>query len=314
MIHRPTPFLSVVSPVYGCKACLTSLHQRLTASLSEITSHYEIILVNDGSPDGAWDMIKELCAQDPNVKGLNLSRNFGQHYAITAGLSKCKGEWIVVMDCDLQDQPEEISKLYHKAMEGYDIVLAKRVHRQDSFFKKAFSSCFYSFLSYMTETKQDGTIANFGIYKKKVIDSINRMEDHIRFFPTMVKWVGYKSTSIEINHAERSIGETSYSFKKLVKLAVDTTLSFSDKPLRLSILFGMSISFLSFLFAVVNLIKYWQGEILVSGWASLIVSIWFLSGLIIAIIGIVGLYIGKIFEKVKNRPTFIIDEEVNLSE
>lgn len=305
------PLLSVVSPVYGCEECLARLHERLCESLSRITDNYEIILVNDGSPDNAWRGIRNICALNSKVKGINLSRNFGQHYAISAGLKKCNGDFVIVMDCDLQDQPEEIHKLYEKVLEGYDIVLAKRVMRKDSFLKKVSSKIFYNFLSYMTETKQDGTIANFGIYRKKVIDSINRMDDHIRFFPTMVKWVGYKSISIEIQHSERNIGQTSYSLKKLIKLAVDTILSFSDKPLRMSVFFGIFISLSSFLFAIINLIKYWNGEIIVSGWTSLIVSIWFLSGLIIAIIGIVGLYVGKTFEKVKNRPLFIIDEEIN---
>jgi glycosyltransferase involved in cell wall biosynthesis len=311
-MKNTAPYISVIAPVYGCKECLHELHDRLTVTLSSINENYEILLVNDSSPDNSWVTIEELCKADEHVKGLSLSRNFGQHAAISAGLENAKGEWVIVMDCDLQDQPEEIIKLHLKALEGFDIVLARRINRKDTYLKKTFSKYFYKFLSYMTETNQDSTIANFGIYNRKVISAINRMEDHIRFFPTMVKWVGFKLTSIEIIHAERSVGETSYNFKKLLKLATDTTLSFSDKPLRLTIKVGMMISILSFIFALYNLYLFTQGAILITGWTSLIISIWFLSGLIIAIIGTVGLYIGKIFEKVKNRPVYILDKKINI--
>jgi polyisoprenyl-phosphate glycosyltransferase len=305
-------FISVVTPVYGCKTALIELYIRLKDTLDKINPDFEIIFVNDASPDDAWETIVELAQKDKRVKGINLSRNFGQHYAITAGLDHCKGEWVVVMDCDLQDQPEDIQNLFLKVSEGHDIVLGRRTIRFDSFFKKMLSKIFYFILAYLTETKQDYKIGNFGIYNKKVIQSIKKLGDNNRYLPTMVRWVGFKSETIEIIHAGRIYGKTSYSLKKLVHLALNTILSFSDKPLRITIKFGMLISFLSVIYAFYILIRYIQNSIIITGWTSLIISIWFLSGIIIFVLGIVGLYIGKTFEKVKDRPLYIIDSVMNI--
>ncbi len=304
-------FISVVTPVYGCKTALIELYIRLKDTLDKINPDFEIIFINDASPDGAWDTIVELAGKDSRVKGINFSRNFGQHYAITAGLDHCKGEWVVVMDCDLQDQPEEILKLYNKVLEGYDIVLARRLYRKDGIIKKQISKYFYLFLGYISENQQDYTVANFGIYHNKVIKAVISMKDSVRYFPTMVRWVGFKTTKVEVLHSERPSGKTSYTFNKLFKLALDVILSYSDKPLRLTVKFGLLISFLSLLFAIYNLYRFLTGQIVVAGWTSLIISVWFLSGMIIFILGIVGLYVGKTFEKVKERPIYIIKEIIN---
>jgi dolichol-phosphate mannosyltransferase len=305
--------ISVIIPVYMGKRTLIELYLRLRKSLSQITSNYEIILVNDASPDNVWDDILKLGKTDKKVKGINLSRNFGQHYAITAGISQSTGEWIVIMDCDLQDQPEEIVRLYNYAVsDKYDIVFGKRSQRMDSYFKTIFSKYFYKVLGYLTNTIQDPSIGNFGIYNQKVIKSILSMGDQIRYFPAMVRWVGYKSSSIEIEHAKRLEGKTSYSLGKLVTLATNVMLSFSDKPLKIVAVFGFFMSLVSLLFAGFNLIRYLIVEIPVTGWTSLIISIWFLSGLLLMVLGIVGLYIGKTFEKVKNRPLYIIMDSINI--
>jgi len=298
--------LSVVVPVYGCKTCLYELFFRLKDTLEKITPDFEIILVNDASPDSAWEVIEDLAKKDKRVKGIDLSRNFGQHYAITAGLDHCMGEWVVVMDCDLQDQPEEIIKLYNEAINGYQIVFAQRIKRKDKLLKRVTSRLFYSILGYLTNTNQDPTIANFGIYHKKVIDSIRNMGDYHRYFPTMVRWVGFEHTKICVSHAERVDGHTSYSLKMLTRLSVDIILSFSDKPLRLTVKFGFIMSCLSLIFALYNLILFFNNKILVPGYTSLIISVWFLSGLIITLLGVVGLYIGKTFDSVKGRPTYFI--------
>lgn len=301
-----SPLLSIVSPVYGCKTCLYELYTRLKESLEKITTDFEIILVNDGSPDGAWETIVELSIKDRRVKGINFSRNFGQHYAIAAGLDNCKGEWVVVMDCDLQDQPEEIIKLYDKTKEGFQIVFAQRFQRKDSWLKRIYSRLFYSVFGFMTDTIQDPAIANFGIYHKNVIDTICKMGDYHKYFPTMVRWVGFKYTKNRVSHAVRISGSSSYSFRKSVRLAVDIILSFSDKPLRLTVKFGFLISCLASAFAIYNLILFLDDKILVPGYTSLIISVWFLSGLTIMVLGVVGLYIGKTFDKVKGRPSYII--------
>ena len=303
------PHISIVTPVYGCRTCLYELYFRLKETLGKITPEFEIILINDASPDGAWETIVELATRDQRVKGISFSRNFGQHNAITAGLDHSKGEWVVVMDCDLQDQPEEIVNLYKEALKGYQIIYAQRFQRKDKFIKRVLSKLFYAAFSYLTNTDQDPTIANFGIYHKTVIDSIRNMGDSHRYFPTMIRWVGFKHMKLRVAHAERINGQSSYSFKMLIRLAVDNILTFSDKPLRLTVKFGFLISSLAIIFAIYNLILFFNNKILVPGYTSLIISVWFLAGLIIMVLGVVGLYIGKTFDTVKGRPPYLIMEK-----
>ncbi|WP_339832387.1 glycosyltransferase family 2 protein [uncultured Altibacter sp.] len=302
--------ISVVVPVYYGEHTLKELTQRVIATCKTLGADHELILVNDASPDASWEVIKQLHREDPKVRGINFSRNFGQHYAISAGLAAATGDWVVVMDYDLQDVPEAIPDLLKKAQEGFDVVLAKREQRQDGFFKKFFSRMFYSFLSYLSGARYDASVANFGIYHKEVIASINALPEKNRFFPSMVKWVGYKQTAIGVPHAKREEGTSSYTLKKLFNLSLDIILSYSDKPLRLTIKLGLIITVLASLFACVQLYKWYQGEIEVLGYTSLILSLWFLSGIIILILGVVGLYIGKIFENVKDRPTYIVKERL----
>ena len=302
--------ISIVVPVYYGEATIEELARRVEAVVSKLGMSMELVLVNDASPDNSWSVIKKLGKEIPGVKGINFSRNFGQHYAISAGLANVTGDWVVVMDCDLQDVPEEIEKLYHKALEGYDVVLAHRTVRKDSFFKRFFSRSFYRVLSYLSGVKYDPRVANFGIYNKEVIDTINGLPEKNRYFPSMIKWVGYKQTGVEVRHSERAEGTSSYNFKKLLNLSLDIVLSYSDKPLRLAIKLGLLITFLALLFSVVLIYRWYIGEIEVVGYTSVILSIWLLSGIIIFVLGVVGLYIGKIFENVKDRPTYIIKEMV----
>jgi len=304
--------ISVVSPVYRAENIVFELVRQIKESLQSITEDFEIILINDASLDNSWEKIIEECDKDKRVKGLNLSRNFGQHYAITAGLAYSHGEWVVVMDCDLQDRPDEIPNLYKKALEGYDSVFAQRKERNDSFLKKQFSKLFYKFFSYLTDTKQDATVANFGIYHRKVIDAILSMKDQIRFFPTMVQWVGFRKCYLPVRHDERHEGKSTYNFSKLLRLALNTMLAFSDKPLRITTKTGFFIALLSSVISVVYLFLYLMGHIKVIGFTSIILSMWFLAGIIMMILGMVGVYIGKVFEKVKERPTFIVAEIKNL--
>jgi dolichol-phosphate mannosyltransferase len=215
------------------------------------------------------------------------------------------------MDCDLQDQPSEIPKLLAKAKAGFDVVLAQRVTRKDWWFKRVGSRVFYKVLGYLTETKQDPLVANFGVYSHQVVAAINKMSETIRYFPTMVRWVGFRSTSVSVEHAARPDGRTTYNFRKLLNLALDICLAYSDKPLRLVVKTGFVVSAIGFVFAAFTLVKAFRGEIEVLGYASLIVSLWALSGLIIVIVGVVGLYVGKTFEGVKRRPAFVVAEELN---
>ncbi len=305
--------LSIVVPVYNGEPYIKELVERLIDTIQSIPADYEIILVNDASPDNSWQAIEKICASYNEVKGLNLSRNFGQHYAISAGLEIAKGDWAVVMDCDLQDIPEEIPKFYNKGIMGYDIVLGVRKNRKDGFMKKFFSFLFYKTLSWLTGVEYDYRIANFGIYNRKVINAIISMGDSIRYFPSMVKWVGFQSTTINIDHGNRKDGKSSYNFKRLMYLALDIILSYSDKPIRLAIKAGLIISLFSLIAAIYTFIKALIGQIEVPGYASLIISIWLFSGLIIAIIGIVGLYVSKTFQAARRRPIYIVSDKINIS-
>ena len=302
------PFISIVSPVYKAENIIVKLVSRIESAVSQLTNNFEIILIDDSSPDKSWEIIEKIAKSNHKVKGFKLSRNFGQHYAITCGLDQAHGDWVVVMDCDLQDQPEEIIKLFNKAQEGYDIVLGKRSDRKDSFLKRFISRMFYTTLSYLTGSKIDEQVANFGIYNKRVVDNICKLRESIRYFPTMVKWVGFKQTSISVDHAARVEGSSSYNFKMLFNLGLDIMLAYSDKPIRITIKLGFLVSFLTLLFGIYNFYLYLTNQIKVPGYTSLALSIWFLSGLIISILGIIGLYVGKIFEGVKSRPIYIISE------
>lgn len=303
--------LSFVIPVYQAENILLELINRISSAVNEITTEYEIILVDDGSKDASWNVIHEICTKDRRVIALKLSRNFGQQHAITAGLDFCKGDWTIVMDCDLQDRPEEIINLYNKAKDGFDIVFAKRTNRKDTFLTKIFSRLFYRMYSYLTGIKQDATIANFGIYNNKVIDVIKNMKEPMRAFSPMARWVGFTRTSIEVEHGARFHGKSSNTYSKRINLALDIILSYSDKPLKIIVSIGFIISLASFIAAFYMLYRYFNGEIVVLGYTSIILSIWLLGGLIIFILGIIGLYITRIFSGVKNRPLYIVDEKLN---
>lgn len=302
--------ISIVSPVYRAEKILPILVSEINLVMERIGEDYEIILVDDRSPDNSWEVMKVLSSQNPKIKSIRLSRNFGQHSAIFAGLTKTKGDWVVVMDCDMQDQPKEIAKLYKKALEGYDIVLGQRENRKDKFLKKLSSKLFYKVFNYLSGANFDNNVANFGIYHQKTIKSILDMKDYVKFFSLFINWIGFKSVSIPIEHGEREEGKSTYSVGRLFKQAFNVIISFSDKPLRLFINFGLSISVLSFIVGIYYLYLALTGKIAQPGFSSLILSIWFLSGIIISCIGIVGVYLGKTFDQAKGRPTFIIDEEV----
>ncbi|MBV4203420.1 glycosyltransferase family 2 protein [Bacteroides salyersiae] len=308
-----SPQISIISPIYKGEEMLSELVSRIKSNIIAISENFEIILVNDASPDNSWQLIQYECNKDERVKGINLSRNFGQHYAITAGLNHALGEWIVVMDCDLQDRPEEIPNLYKKAQEGYDIVLAQRTERQDSFFKRMSSALFYSIFSYLTDTKQDKSIANFGIFNQKAIRALLSMNDAVRYFPTMIQWVGFQKSYLPVVHAERKKGSSSYNLHSLLRLAFDNILGFSNKPLRLTVKLGFMISVLSLCLAVFYLIRYLYGNIAVSGFTTIVLSLWFIFGVTICLLGVLGLYIGRIFDQVKGRPHYIVQQTLNIN-
>jgi glycosyltransferase involved in cell wall biosynthesis len=301
------PHISVIIPVYKAEKCLDELYLRLKAALETITANFEIVLVEDCGGDNSWGIIERLAMTDARVRGIQFSRNFGQHYGITAGLDYCRGDWVVVMDCDLQDRPEEIPRLYAKVQEGYDIVLALRGTRSDPLLKRVTSWLFYKVFSYLADIEYDGDSGNFRIMSRKVVTNFNRMREQLRFFGGLVQWMGFSTTGIEVEHAERFEGKSTYTFAKLWRLASETIIAYSDKPLRLAVRLGFLMAFFSFCYGT-----YILGHALlygssIPGWNSLIVSLYFIGGIIISILGIIGIYLGKTFDESKRRPLYIVN-------
>lgn len=303
---KAAPHISVVIPVYKAERCLDELYRRLKESLDAITPQFEIILVEDCGGDSSWQVIERLASSDARVRGIQFSRNFGQHYGITAGLDNCNGDWIVVMDCDLQDRPEEIPRMYSKALEGFDIVLARRGRRSDPLLKRFTSWLYYVVFNYLADMNYDGETGNFRIMSRRVVDSFCTLRERLRFFGGLVAWLGFPVASIDVQHDERFEGQTTYTFRKLWKLASETIIAYSDKPLRLSIRFGFIISALAFSYGSYIIYRAIAYDAPITGWSSLIVSIYFLGGIIISILGILGVYLGKTFDEVKQRPLYIV--------
>ena len=301
--------ISVVVPLYKCSESVEELSSRLKSVLSDIAENYEVILVNDASPQNDWEIVHRLATEDVHIVGVNLSRRFGQHMAITAGLHYCHGSWIVVMDGDLQDKPEFIPNLYTKALEGYDAVFGRRVGRQDTFFKKFTSKWFVKIFNYLTESASGSTLSNFGIYSKQLIDNYLQFGEHYRVFPLLIKWQGFNVTDIEVDHDKRPYGKSAYSYFMLFSMALDVIVSHSNKPLKMSIQFGFFLSLLSFIYLCWLVVRKFIFDVPL-GWTSIMTSIFFIGGLLFANIGLLGLYIGKIYDETKGRPLFLVKEVI----
>lgn len=302
--------ISVVIPIYGCRAALPELHRRLTESVSSLTNDYELILVNDNCPQNSWEVIEEISKTDSHVKGIELSRNFGQMKAILAGLDYANGDWIVVMDCDLQDRPEEIPRLYAKAQEGYDAVFARRAERQDNPVKVFLANSFYKVYQFATDGNYDGAVCNFSIVKSDVIKNYCRMREQHRGYVMYIRWMGYHCTTIDVEHNDRYEGKSSYSLKKRMNMALELLTSQSDKVLRLFASMGFIMSLIAF-FVIIGLIIYHFTADVSVGWTSMIATTILMGGLIIMVVGIVGIYVGNIFMQTKDRPLYIVRQITN---
>jgi polyisoprenyl-phosphate glycosyltransferase len=303
------PKISVVSPVYKAEIIVHELVNQLHEQLKLITNEYEIILINDASPDFSWEKIVQESLKDNRVKGLNLSRNFGQHYAITAGLNFAKGDWVVIIDCDLQDNPKEILKLYNKAIEGYEIVKARRCVRKDTILKRMGSNVFFKIYSFFIDSKFDNSVGNFAIYSRIVVESYLEIHERGQALVLFSDWLGFNQISVDVEHNTRFVGNSSYTIRKLVNLAIENIVSQSNKPLKLFIKFGFLLSAFSLFYGVYLMICKFLYKIPL-GWTSIMVTIFFIGGLLFANLGIIGLYIGKIFDEVKNRPLYIIKNKI----
>ena len=296
--------ISVVIPVYGCRAALPELHRRLTDTLDRICESYEIILVDDHCPQNSWEEIDRICDSDSRVTGIKLSRNFGQIRAITAGLDQSIGEWVVVMDCDLQDRPENIEMLYKKALEGYDVVLGRRKERKDSFFKMAVSKLFYKIYDYFTDGRFDSAISNFSIANRKVIDAYCSMREQNRGYTLFLKWLGFDQVAIDLEADERFEGKSSYNLKRKLRFAFELITSQSNKPLVFAVKIGFIVSFLAFIYIIGLVVKYLMGGVVV-GWTTIVASIYLMGGLLLCTVGIVGIYVGNVFDETKKRPIYV---------
>ncbi len=304
--------ISVVSPVYGCRGCLEELVDSVAAHVGGLGEAFELILVDDASPDQAWPRIQELAATRPWLRGLRLARNFGQHSAISAGIEHARGEWVVVMDCDLQDPPAAIPDLYRKACdEGYDVVFAQRRNRKDSWSKRLSSWGFFRLLSWLTGNAQDSSTANFGVFHRRVVDAVCRMPERDRSFPLMVKWTGFRHGYLQVEHSERAEGRSSYTLRKLLRLATGITLSYSEKPLKLVAMLGIGCSMLAFVMVALAVARWFEGDIAVAGYTSMIASVWLVGGMLLFSLGVVGLYVGQVFRNVQGRPYYIVAEDTS---
>ena len=303
--------LSVVIPVLNEESLIQELIKRVTLNCEKITTDYEVLIVDDGSIDNTWSKILDASKLDKKIKGLKLSRNFGHHYALTAGLHETVGDWVVVMDGDLQDRPEVIPDLYQKSQEGYDVVFVSRMNRPERLPYKILQKIFYGLLKVLSGLDFDSSQANFSIVHRKVVDAFNSFPENARFYGSTIMWLGFKRSKIFADHGKRLSGKPSYTLKKRLRLASDIILSFSERPLKFAISVGIIVSTISIVSAAWIIYAAFTWGYSVTGWTSLIFSTFFFSGVILIFLGIIGIYLGRVFQEVKRRPLYVISERVN---
>jgi glycosyltransferase involved in cell wall biosynthesis len=302
--------ICVVAPIYNEEQTISEFVKQVTDTLIQISVDYEIILVDDGSKDDSWEKIKKEGLSNSKIRGIKLSRNFGHHYAISAGLHKASANWTVVMDSDLQDRPDVIKDLYNKAKEGYEVVFVSRINRPESFGYLFLQKLFYKLLNVFSGLKFNSRQANFSIIGHRVVDAFRQFPENSRFYGSTIKWLGFKTTEIHAPHGTRFSGKPSYTFRKRVKLALDIILSFSDRPLKFAIYFGTFMASIAIIISVWIVWGALNDEFVVLGWASLMASIFFVGGSILIVLGILGVYLGRVFHEVKDRPLYIISDEI----
>jgi polyisoprenyl-phosphate glycosyltransferase len=299
--------LSVVVPVYGCGECLVTLHERLTRTLADMVESYELVFVDDRSVDDGWAVLQRLARRDRHLRAFRLSRNFGQDAAITAGFAQARGEWVVVMDCDLEEAPEDIPRLWAAAQGGYDIVRTTRRGWRHSAFRR-WTSRAYRRLTLETDVRPD--YSNLSLLSRRVVDAFLRLRDRDREYMIALDWLGFDSTTIEIEHHNRHAGESGYTLQRLVRVALDGMFFRSTVLLRLVVLIGFVIAVIGVVVATLEIVDYFaEPDKTVPGYTSLAVLLLVLAGFIIVSVGVVGLYVGRIFEQVKDRPLFLIDDQ-----
>ncbi len=304
-----TPEISVVVPTYACATCLHALHERLTTTLSAMAVEYELIFVDDRATDGSWDVLAQIAASDARVRAYRLSRNFGQHLAITAGIERSRGAWVVVMDCDLQDPPEHIPQLYAKAREGHDIVFARRLHRPGSRLRRTVGKLYFALLNRVAGTEIDRTFGTFSIVSRKVADAYLQFRDRDRHYLFILYWLGFNAATVDFEWGERHSGRSAYGVRALLRHAVDGLVFQTTVLLRWIVYAGFAIAGAGALLACYFVAVHVGGST-PPGWTSLAIFVLLMSGFVIISSGVIGLYVGKTFEQVKQRPLYVVDEEI----
>lgn len=309
------PCLSVVVPIFNEEEGIPEFYRRLTTVATELNISYEFVFVNDGSRDRSLDLLKEIQAKDPLVRVLGFSRNFGHQVAITAGMEHAHGEAVVVIDADLQDPPELIGPMLEKWREGYDVVYAVREKREgDTLFKRVTAALFYRLLRRITNVDIPLDTGDFRLMSRRSIEAMKLFSERNRFVRGLVSWIGFRQTGISFIRAERYAGETKYPLRKMLRFALDGIVTFSFVPLQLATYFGFIASGLSFLgiLWVVYMRLFTQETI--TGWASMMVILLFLGGVQLLTLGIIGEYIGRIYDEVKRRPLYLVEEVLGFNQ
>lgn len=309
----PKPLISVVSPVYRAEAILDTFIERVVDSVSKITQNYEIILVEDGSPDCSWDRIQEACARNKRIRGIKLSRNFGQHVAINACLEFSRGDYVALMDCDLQDDPSYIQKMYELCDENTDYVITLRQTKNQPPLRKIAGDFFYKTYNWLADGNLHENTGGFSMLTRKVVDAYLQIGDYNRYYLLGLSWLGFSRKVLVVENQQRLVGTSTYTLVRLLKVAFNSIISYSEKLLGLAIIMGvvyMLASVLGGLYIVFDIL--YLKAIYASGWPSLFVMLLFSVGIILFCVGVAALYIGNIFTQVKGRPRYIVDEAVNV--
>jgi len=300
---------SIIVPMYNEEEVIEETYRRLREVMERSGEGYELVFVNDGSRDRTVEIVEGLCRKDPNVRFINFSRNFGHQIAITAGMDYAQGQAIVVIDADLQDPPEVILQMIAKWKEGYDVVFGRRLKRKgETPFKKLTALMFYRLLRSMTNVEIPVDTGDFRLIDRKVADVLKGLKEKNRFVRGLVSWVGFRQTSVEYVREERWAGETKYPLRKMLRFAMDGITSFSHKPLRLATYIGFTLSGVSFLYLLVVLFQALFTNTTQPGWASIVAINLFFNGIMLVLLGIIGEYIGRIYDESKNRPLYIVRE------
>lgn len=315
-IAETKPVISVVVPIFNEELVIGALHSRLLPVLDGMNTPFEVIFINDGSRDRSAGMLDAICAKDSRLKALHFSRNFGHQAAVTAGLRAVSGRCAIVIDSDLQDPPELIVDLVAKWREGFEVVYAQRVaRRSDSRSKRATAFLFYRLLGSLSEVKVPPDTGDFCLMDRQVVDLLNAMPERNRYLRGLRAWLGFRQTAVQFERPARFAGETKYPVRRMVALATDAVFSLSKAPLRLATYFGFIVSGVSFVLGIGFIVeRLTSSSYIARGWASTIVVILFLGGVQLICLGVIGEFIGRIYDEVKQRPLYVVDRSTGIQD